>query len=186
MPLAQTTQSRAEALSNARTSLAQLNGLDQAAFVRLVGPVFEHSPWIAEAAWPRRPFTDLAKLHAALCEIVRAASADQKLALICAHPDLAGRAALAGSLTRESAAEQASAGLDCLSPADLQLLRQCNSAYRAKFGFPFVICARLNDKQMILSALARRLKNTRESELEAALDEIFKIAELRLRNLVGE
>src|SRR4051812_37104120 len=122
-------------------SIPQLNALDLAAFTRLVGPLFEHSPWIAEAAWPRRPFTDRAALHRALCETVRGASVEQQLALIRAHPDLVGRAALAGTVTRESAGEQSSAGLDRLTPEEIQRFQQANAAYREKFGFPFVICA---------------------------------------------
>jgi OHCU decarboxylase len=186
MRLAETTQSNLEPLQHEPMPLTQLNGLDQRAFVRLIGPVFEHSPWIAEAAWSRCRFQDLANLHTELCRVVREASMDEKLALIRAHPDLAGRAALQGSLTPESSVEQASAGLNRLSAGELLLFRQRNDAYRARFGFPFVICARLNDKKTILSELGRRLENTHESELEAALAEIFKIAELRLRNLVRE
>lgn len=169
-----------------KLKLQELNSLDQAEFVRRIGPVFEHSPWIAEAAWTRRPFADLAALHAALCETVRRADDSQKLALIRSHLDLADRAALAGALTRESKAEQASAGLDRLEPEELDLFQQRTAAYRAKFGFPFVICARLNDKDAILAALARRLDNAHEEEIRTAISEIFKIAELRLRNLVSE
>jgi len=124
-------------------------------------------------------------LHRALCEAVRAASAAEQLKLICAHPDLAGRAAQAGSLTRASAAEQAGAGLGRLTPEELGLIRRRNADYRAKFGFPFVICARLNHKTAILAGLAQRLENDREKEVQTALDEIFKIAELRLRDLVS-
>lgn len=166
--------------------LEELNAMGRAEFSGVIGPVFEHSPWIAEAAWARRPFRELAGLHGALCQVVREASDEEKMALIRAHPDLAGRAAQAGTLTRESTAEQASAGLNRLGPQDLELLRSRNAAYRDKFGFPFVICARLNNKEAILEGLARRLENARAEEIQTALGEIFKIAELRLRNLVGE
>ncbi len=161
----------------------ELNRLDRAEFTRAVGPVFECSPWIAEAAWAQLPFANVEQLHESLCKIVREAGDENQLALIRAHPDLVGRAALAGTLTRESTGEQASAGLNNLSPEETELFQKQNAAYREKFGFPFVICARLNKKQAILDGFERRLKNSREEEIRAALDEIFKIAELRLRDL---
>jgi len=165
-------------------TLAELNSLSRADFTRVVGPVFEHSPWIAEAAWVGRPFGSVAALHATMGALVRGASEAQKLALIRAHPDLVGRAALAGSLTRESTGEQASAGLHNLSPEEVALFQMNNAAYQARFGFPFVICARLNKKEAILAGFAVRLHNSPEQEVEAALAEIFKIAELRLRDLL--
>jgi OHCU decarboxylase len=164
-------------------ALAELNQLDQAEFARIVGPVFERSPWIAEATWSRRPFESVEQLRAALCQTVRAAGQEKQLALIRAHPDLVGRAALAGTLTRESTGEQVSAGLNALSPAEIALFQKQNAAYREKFGFPFVICARLNKKEAILAGFERRLKNSPAQEISAALEEIFKIAELRLRDL---
>jgi 2-oxo-4-hydroxy-4-carboxy-5-ureidoimidazoline decarboxylase len=167
-------------------TISKLNDLTQAEFTRLVGPVFEHSPWIAEAAWSQRPFTSVEQLHAALCQTVRAAGQEKQLALIRAHPDLVGRAALAGTLTRESTAEQAGAGLTALSPAEIARFQKQNAAYREKFGFPFVVCARLNKKEAILAGFDRRLKNSPAQEISAALEEIFKIAELRLRDLTLE
>jgi OHCU decarboxylase len=110
---------------------------------------------------------------------------EQQLALIRAHPDLVGRAALAGTLTRESNGEQASAGLNVLSPTEIELFQKQNAAYRAKFSFPFVICARLNKKEAILAGFEQRLKNSSMQEVQTALEEIFKIAELRLRDLTG-
>ena len=166
-------------------TLAQLNSLPREEFTRLVGPVFEHSPWIAETTWARRPFASVEQLHAALCQTVRDASESQKLALIHAHPDLVGRAALAGTLTRESTGEQASAGLSQLTAEEIAAFQKYNAAYHEKFGFPFVICARLNRKEAILAGFERRLHNSSEQEVAAALDEIFKIAELRLRDLIG-
>ena len=165
--------------------LAELNSLSRDEFVRIVGPVFEHSPWIAEVTWAGRPFTCVDQLHAALCQAVRGANEGQKLTLIRAHPDLVGRAALAGTLTRESAGEQASAGLSRLTAEEIAAFQNYNAAYREKFGFPFVICARLNKKEAILAGFAARLHNSPEQEVVAALDEIFKIAELRLRDLIG-
>jgi 2-oxo-4-hydroxy-4-carboxy-5-ureidoimidazoline decarboxylase len=166
--------------------MAALNRLAPAEFVRVIGPVFEQSPWIAAEAAGRRPFSTPAQLHGALCETVRAAPAEQKLALIRAHPDLVGRAAMAGALTAESAREQAGAGLNQLSPEEMTLFGRHNAAYRDKFGFPFVICARLNKKEAILAGFAGRLPNSRTQEIQAALEEIFKIADLRLRDIVQD
>lgn len=166
-----------------KSTLSELNAVSAEEFVRVVGPVFEHSPWIAAATAAQRPFRDVAHLHAALCATVRAAGEARQLDLICAHPDLVGKLALAGQLTKESTGEQASAGLDRLSAAEVDLFRRNNAAYQAKFGFPFVICARLNKKDAILNGFAARLRNEPPEEIQTALAEIFKIAELRLRDL---
>ncbi|MCU0787916.1 MAG: 2-oxo-4-hydroxy-4-carboxy-5-ureidoimidazoline decarboxylase [Verrucomicrobia bacterium] len=165
--------------------LATVNQLSPQAFVELVGPVFEHSAWIAEAAREKRPFATREALHRALCDVVTNSTRDQQLALIRAHPDLVGRAALEGTLTRESTAEQASAGLGRLSPEEVALFQQYNAAYRNQFGFPFVICARLNKKAAILAGFEQRLKHSRTQEIKTALEEIFKIADLRLRDLIA-
>ena len=164
-------------------TLTELNSLSRDEFIRIVGPAFEHSPWIAEETWPKRPFASVEQLHKALTETVRNAGEAQQLALIRAHPDLVGRAALAGTLTRESTGEQASAGLGKLTPEEIETFQKSNKAYRDKFGFPFVICARLNKKEAILNGFKVRLNNSREQEIKAAMEEIFKIAELRLRDL---
>ncbi len=164
-------------------TLSEINTLSRDEFVGIVGPVFEHSPWIAEAAWPIRPFASVTALHAALCEIVTVASVEKQLALIRAHPDLVGKLALAGQLTKESTNEQASAGLTQLSSAEVKLFQSNNAAYKSRFGFPFIICARLNKKEAILAGFERRLQNSRTEEIQTALSEIFKIAELRLRDL---
>ena len=165
-------------------TLAELNSLSRAEFTRVVGPVFEHSPWIAEATWAQHPFASIEALHAALCAVVRAAGEERQLALIRAHPDLVGRLALAGQLTRESTHEQSRAGLDRLTAEEVALFQQSNAAYQAQFGFPFVICARLNKQEAILAGFKARLQNSRPQEIVAALEEIFKIAELRLRDLI--
>ena len=167
-------------------SIEEVNALSAQEFVREFGGVFEHSPWVAEQTARKRPFRTLQEMHAALCETVRNSATDQKLFLICAHPDLVGRAALAGTLTRESTLEQASAGLADLSAEEIALFQKNNCAYKEKFGFPFVICARLNKKTAILEGFERRLKNSREQEIETALAEIYKIAELRLRDLITD
>ncbi len=166
-------------------SLSELNGRDRDAFVAAVGHVFERSPWVAAAAWGRRPFADLPALHAAMVAAVASAGEGRQLALIRAHPDLAGRVALAGALTAESAAEQAAAGLAALSPDELARFTAYNAAYNGRFGFPFVICARENKKDAILAAFPVRLANGRAEEIRAALGEIAQIAWLRLQDSVA-
>jgi OHCU decarboxylase len=159
-----------------------LNGCPASEFIALVGPVFEHSPWIAEQAMKARPFQSRETLHTMLCHVVRMASLEQQLALIRAHPDLVGRSLL----TAESSAEQAAAGLMQLTEEEVALFERYNREYRARFGFPFVICARLNKKEAILQAFPLRLQHTAEEEITTALWEIFKIANLRLLDLIPE
>ena len=139
--------------------------------------LFEHSPWVEERADARPSSGDR---HSDLMAVVHDASPEEQLALIRAHPELAGKAAVDGSLTRASAAEQASAGLDRLTQAEFDRFHALNAAYREKFGFPFIICVRLTDKAGILAAMERRLANDRETEIATALDEIGKIVRLRL------
>jgi 2-oxo-4-hydroxy-4-carboxy-5-ureidoimidazoline decarboxylase len=165
-------------------SLAALNSFDRETFTAALGHLFEHSPWVAAETWPRRPFRDVEGLHAALCETMRAAPIPRQLALVRAHPDLAGRLAKAGALTESSAREQSAAGLDRLAPAEAAEIERLNTAYTARFGFPFVICARLNAKEAILAAMRERVGNTPEAELSTALGEIAKIARIRLGEAV--
>jgi 2-oxo-4-hydroxy-4-carboxy-5-ureidoimidazoline decarboxylase len=165
-------------------TLAEVNLLDRAGFVAKLGLLFEGSPWIAEATWPARPFADLDHLHQALCAAMYAAPIDQKIALIRAHPDLAGKAAIAGDLTPESAREQSSAGLNQLTPQEFARFSQLNQAYRKRFAFPFIICVREHTKTSILDNFVVRLDNTREQEIQTALGEIAKIARLRLLEIV--
>ena len=165
-------------------SLNELNSFSREEFVRFVGPVFENSPWIAEETWSSRPFADLAQLHRALCETIRGATEEKHLTLVRAHPDLVGRAALAGTLTPESNREQASAGLDRLTASEIATFKELNQAYREKFGFPFVICARLNKKEAILNGFHARLQHSQAEEINSALAEIEKIAYLRLQDIV--
>jgi 2-oxo-4-hydroxy-4-carboxy-5-ureidoimidazoline decarboxylase len=166
------------------TSLAELNRMDRSAFVSSIGWVYEHSPWVAEKAWEHRPFADLDALYSAMDAVVGAAPEEKRLALIQAHPDLAGRQAKLGQLTDASSREQVQAGLKGLA-ADLtaELDRQ-NTDYREKFGFPFIICARLENVNTILAALANRLEHDRETEITLALKEISKIVRLRLMDTI--
>ena len=160
--------------------LAELNALDRAEFTRVVGPVFEHSPWVAARTEAQRPFSSREALHSALVATVEKASDDEKVCLIRAHPDLIGDA----ELTAASKSEQASAGLQDATAGEAKQFREYNRQYRERFGFPFVICARLNKKEAIARSFPVRLKNSREEEIEIALQEIAKIAELRLKDLV--
>jgi OHCU decarboxylase len=160
--------------------LAELNAMNGVEFVRVVGPVFEHSPWVAARTAAHRPFPSREALHAALVATVTKASEDEKLCLIRAHPDLIGD----DELTAASKTEQASAGLGDATAEEAKQFREFNHRYRDRFGFPFVICARLNKKEAIARAFPVRLRNSRENEIEIALHEIAKIAELRLKDLV--
>lgn len=168
-----------------RPSLAELNAAGEDDFAAALGHLFEHSPWVARRGCAGRPFGSLGALHEALCAAMRAAPRDEQLALVRAHPDLAGRLARSGGLTASSAAEQAAAGLDRLTPGEAAEIGRLNAAYLGKFGFPFVICARLNDKAAILAAMRARSDHSPDAELSTALDEIAKIAWLRLQDAVA-
>jgi OHCU decarboxylase len=160
---------------------------DRDGFVAAYGYVFEHSPWIAEAAWDAGlpADADTAEgLHRALCSALAPASAERKMTLIQAHPDLAGKLAQAGRLTAESTHEQASAGLDRLADDERVTFTRLNDAYRERFGFPFIIAVKGLSKAEILAAFERRLNNDRETELETALAQVERIALLRLEELL--
>lgn len=154
-------------------------------FESTFGPLFEHSPWVACETWPQRPFASRDDLFSRLVGTLRQAPLEKQIALIAAHPDLAGRLAHTGQLTQESSREQSSAGLDRLASEEARRFEEYNRGYLEKFGFPFVICARLNDKKTILDAFEQRLKLSREAEIETALGEIEKIARLRLEPLMA-
>ncbi len=154
------------------------------AFGRALGGVFENSPWVAEAALASRPFADLAALHQAMVEAVLTAPAARQIELLQAHPELAGHLARAGAMTAASVAEQSGAGLDRLDADELRRFDRLNERYRAKFGFPFIVAVRGHTKRSILAAFEARLANDAESEREAGLGEVFKIARLRLEQLV--
>jgi 2-oxo-4-hydroxy-4-carboxy-5-ureidoimidazoline decarboxylase len=166
-------------------TLEQLNALDRPGFSRALGAIFEHSPWIAEATWNRRPFADAEALAGALVATMLAAPEAAQLALIRAHPDLAGKAALAKALTPESTREQAGAGLDRMTAEEYAAFHALNDAYRAKFGFPFIICVRHHDKASILAAFRRRLLSEADLERVEALGQIAAIARLRLADLLS-
>ena len=169
-------------------SVAQLNALDRDEFTARLGFLFEGSPWIAAAAWEARPFAGRDALERALNTVIAEAPRDRQLALIRAHPDLVGRAALAGTLTKESTGEQQAAGLDPgrLTPAEVARFAEANAAYKDKFNIPFVICARENKKANILAGFDTRLNNDRETEIATALREIERIGHYRLIDVVSE
>ena len=165
-------------------TLEQVNTLDRPGFVVSLGHLFEGPPWIVEATWDARPFATLDDLQSKLVAVMYAAPVERQVALIQAHPDLVGRAALAGTLTLASTGEQAAAGLDSLTPDEVATFTRLNSGYRERFGFPFVICARENKKESILAGFAQRLTHTRDEEITTALGEIAKICRLRLLDTV--
>ncbi|KPV52543.1 OHCU decarboxylase [Kouleothrix aurantiaca] len=167
-------------------TLDEINALGRDAFVARLGFVFERSPWVAAAAWDARPFRSRAALHAAMVAAMWAAPREQQLALIRAHPDLAGKAAIAKELTAESTREQASAGLDRLTPAEFARFTELNDAYRARFAFPFIICVREHTKASILANFVERIAHSPDDERHTALGEIAKIAALRLNDAVRE
>lgn len=169
---------------SAATTLAALNAGGRDAFVAALGAIYEHSPWVAERAWDSAPFESVDALHAAMRSAVAAAGPEAQLALIRAHPQLAGRAAIAGELTGSSRTEQQGAGLDRCTPDEYARLHALNAAYEARFGFPFILSVRGHTRATILDAMERRLGNEREAEIAKALAQIDRIAGFRLRDLV--
>ena len=161
-------------------SLQSLNAADKAGFITPLGDIYEHAPWVAEAVLAQRPFASLAALHEAMMAAVRSAPAEQRTALLKGHPDLAGKAARAGTMTADSKAEQASAGLDRLSEAEYAAFHRHNDAYRSKFGIPFIVCVRRHSKDSILRQFEHRLRNSVAAETKTALTEVYRIAALRL------
>jgi OHCU decarboxylase len=157
--------------------------MSREAFVARFGGVYEHSPWIAEAAHARglTPAEDTPEgVAAALAAVLAEADSDSKLALIRAHPDLAGRAAIAGDLTPASRSEQSGAELDRCTPEEFRRFHELNEAYKAKFGFPFILAVAGKTRHDILAAFESRIGNDRDTEFHAALEQIDGIARLRL------
>jgi 2-oxo-4-hydroxy-4-carboxy-5-ureidoimidazoline decarboxylase len=156
---------------------------NEARFMAVYGHLFDHSPWVIERAWTHAPFADAKALHQALLRVLAGASEDERLALARAHPELADKVAMARGLTEDSTKEQASAGLDQLSAEDYALFHDLNRAYRTRFGFPFIICVKLNDKASILAAMRRRLDHSPAEELEEAMAQVGLIGQLRLADI---
>lgn len=164
---------------------AELSELPQIAFVQAVGSVYEQSPWIAERAYAARPFASLAAVRDALKAACSAATEEEQLGLLHAHPDLAGKAALAGELTAESTEEQKRSGLGSLTAEEMKSFVELNGAYKAKFGFPFILAVRNANKSTILASFATRIHNGRAEELATAIAQVHKIAWMRLREVVA-
>ena len=170
-------------------NLQNLNSLSEAEFVSVLGGIFEHSPWVAEAVAGGRPFASVSALHQAMVQVVENASVTKQLALIRAHPDLAGKAARAGNLTDASTSEQKGAGLDRLDDTEYERFHRLNDAYKQRFDFPFILAVRGfdgkgHDKYSILASFETRLQNTPEQEISEALRQIARIAELRLGDML--
>lgn len=165
-------------------TIAQINQLPLSQFQTFFQGVLEHSPHYATRVAQARPFTDFAALFAAFKTVILEDDLKAQLALIRAHPDLAGKAAIAGELTQESASEQKSAGLDRLTPEEFADFTRVNTAYHKKFSMPYIVCVRENTKESILVGAAQRLEHTTEQEIVTALEEISKIVRLRLLDLV--
>ena len=164
--------------------LQDVNTLSPQQFVEAFGGIYEHSPWVAEAAAKQRPFASLQQMKHAFSQAVQQAPESQKLALVRAHPELGHRMGIDPDLSAESTQEQGSAGLDRLSPAEYRQLRDLNDAYQKKFGMPFVICVRQATKAVILEAMEQRLTSSFTEELAEALKQIDAIAALRLQDKV--
>jgi 2-oxo-4-hydroxy-4-carboxy-5-ureidoimidazoline decarboxylase len=169
----------------AEPDMIAINRMDRAAFVDKFGGIFENSPWVAERAWNKRPFATADDLHAAMVEAVKYAPLPKQLALLQSHPDLAGKEAQAGAMTASSVSEQASAGLNALSKAEITLISDLNAAYKQKFGFPFIIAVRMYTKEGIFFEFNRRLQNDTAAEYANDLQNIYAITRLRLDKLLG-
>lgn len=163
-----------------KLTLDALNKASAQEFVALLGGIFEHSPWVAERVAVKRPFENARALLDAMTAAVQNATPEEKAALLRAHPDLAGKAARAGALTKDSTAEQGSAGLDQLSEREYDAFQRLNANYQTKHGIPFIVCVRRHTKGSILQQFERRIDNRPEHEFETALAEVFRIAALRL------
>ena len=168
-----------------KIALDKLNAGSEDDFVRALGDIFEHTPGIARAVHAKRPFASLGALYEAMDAAVRGQSRDEQGRLLQAHPDLAGKAARAGTLTADSKAEQSSAGLDALSEDEYARFHKLNDEYRAKFGIPFIVCVRRHGRDSILREFDRRLGNDAAAEEKAALQEVLRIAALRLDQRVS-
>lgn len=168
-------------------TLAGLNRMDRAAFTAALGAVFEHSPWVAERAHAAKPFASATALHQAMMQAVRAATRAEQLALLRAHPELAGREAAEGTLTADSTGEQGRLGINALSRPEFERMRELNRRYTEKFGFPCIIALRLHaGRASVFAEFERRLANGAAAEIGAALEQIGHIARGRLERLVKE
>lgn len=163
-----------------KTSISTLSTLSQQDFKTILADIFEHSSWIPERAWNSRPFTSVDQLHTAMMKVLENATAKEQLDLICAHPELAGKEASSGTLTKSSTTEQQGAGLDQCSKEELERLRKLNFDYFEQFSFPFVVAVKDMSRYQIMDSVESRLQNQRDIEFATCLNEIGKIARFRL------
>lgn len=166
-------------------TLNQLNTAPLAEAAQLLDGLYEHSPWIAEQALQRRPFASPAALKHAMVRVLGDAGTAPQLALIRAHPELAGKAMVSNTLTAESTNEQTQAGLTHCTPEELAHIQQLNANYNARFGFPFILAVRGYDRHGIIDAFAKRVDNDHATELRASLEQIHRIAGFRLHDLIS-
>jgi len=165
-------------------TLEELNAASAVNFVSALGAIYEHSPWVAEQIAAARPFATADDLRSAMVQAVAAASPERQFALIAGHPDLGGKLARSGTLEPASAAEQGGLGLDQLSEAEFEKFDRLNTAYRTRFGFPFIVAVKRHTRATVLAAFEERLAHTPEQERQAALEEIHAIAGFRLAALI--
>ncbi|XP_041670272.1 2-oxo-4-hydroxy-4-carboxy-5-ureidoimidazoline decarboxylase [Cheilinus undulatus] len=164
--------------------ISAVNALPYEDFVNIFGNVVEKAPMVAAAVWSRRPFMSVSALETAVSEFIDALPESGKEGILRCHPDLAGRDLRSGTLTPESREEQTGAGMDALSSAEATRMARLNEEYKQRFGFPFVICARMTDKANILRQLSERCQNERAAERTRGIEEVKKICRLRLQTLV--
>lgn len=164
----------------------EINHRDQQGFIELLSGIFEHSPWVPALVYGKRPFADREALHREMTDAMRQAPEFQCMALLCSHPELAGKEAEAGKLTDASEREQAGAGLNQCSSDELQQIKALNQAYRDKFDFPFIIAVSGLDKYQIIAAMQQRIDNNRDDEFDTALGEVEKIARIRIDAMIDE
>lgn len=169
--------------NNKKLNMESLNSLSAAEFKRTLGEIFEHSPWVAEQSYDEKPFQDFEHLHNTMVAAVKRASEHEQLQLLRAHPELTGRFS-PEALTEHSSNEQSQAGLTQCSPEQLQLLTEYNQRYRNRFDFPFIVAVKGMDVDGIIAMLKRRVENSEEEEFLEALEQVYRIAEFRLKELV--
>jgi 2-oxo-4-hydroxy-4-carboxy-5-ureidoimidazoline decarboxylase len=170
----------------AQFSIEEINAMSATEFIEVFGDVAEHAPWVAEEAAKTRPFADREVMIAAFVAAIQSAGSERKLDLLLAHPDLAGRAAIAGTLTNESRREQAGAGLDRLTPQEFVRFNELNSGYRERHGIPFILAVRGATKRDILEACEARTPNDPDAEFATAVAQVCRIVRFRLEDRVRE
>ena len=162
-------------------TLSELNALDHEKFAAALGWIFEGSPWVAAFVWDQRPFASIDALHGAMVEVVESVATAEQIALLRAHPDLGTRAIVSDA----SKAEQAGAGLDRVTPRELNRFSELNAAYRARFGFPFLYAVKGSDKHDLLHAMEQRLGSSYDDEFNEGLRQVYRIARFRLEKTIS-